>query len=90
MQTPISFQRSVHTTQELSGTKAYKETSEEEKSVVNGHCNHLALKFSVCVKERQDRLPTMYWLLITKDRLSSLLRTQTDINFGPVKTCVKP
>ena len=42
--------------QELSWTKAYKETSEEEKSVVNGHCNHLALKFSVCVKERQDRL----------------------------------
>ena len=37
-------------------------TSEDEKSVVNGHCNHLALKFSVCVKERQDRLPTMYWL----------------------------
>ena len=37
-------------------------TYEEEKSVVNGHCNHLALKFSVCVKERQDRLPTMYWL----------------------------
>ena len=23
---------------------------------------YLALKFSVCVKERQDRLPTMYWL----------------------------
>ena len=31
-------------------------------NVVNGHCNHLALKFSVCVKERQDRLPTRYWL----------------------------
>ena len=29
---------------------------------MNGHCNHLALKFSVCVKERQDRLRTMYWL----------------------------
>ena len=29
---------------------------------MNGHCNHLALKFSVWVKERQDRLPTMYWL----------------------------
>ena len=42
--------------------KAYKDTSEEKKSVVNGHCNHLALKFSVCVKERQDRLPMMYWL----------------------------
>ena len=48
--------------QELSGTKAYKETSEEETSVVNGHCNHLALNLSVFVKERQDRLPTMYWL----------------------------
>ena len=29
---------------------------------MNGHCNHLALTFSVCVKELQDRLPTMYWL----------------------------
>ena len=29
---------------------------------MNGHCNHLAVKFSVCVKERQDRLPTMDWL----------------------------
>ena len=29
---------------------------------MNGHCNRLALKFSVCVKERQDRLPTMFWL----------------------------
>ena len=48
--------------QELSGTKAYKETSEEEKSVVNGHCYHLALKVSVCAKERQHRLPAMYWL----------------------------
>ena len=52
----------------ISGTKAYKETSEPEKSVVNGHCNHLALKYPVCVKERQDRhclsfyFPTMYWL----------------------------
>ena len=29
---------------------------------MNDHCNHLALKVFVCVKERQDRLPTMYWL----------------------------
>ena len=35
---------------------------QQKKSVVNGHCSHLALKFSVCVKERQERLPTMYWL----------------------------
>ena len=118
---------------------------------MNGHCNHLALKFSVCVKERQDRLPTIYWLPklhkipykarfianlssctttelfklltscltaiknhvirycekvyersgknlffvhlilpVTKDRLSSLLKTQNDINFGLAKTSVKP
>ena len=29
---------------------------------MNGYCNLLTLKFSVCVKERQDRLHTMYWL----------------------------
>ena len=29
---------------------------------MNGHCIHLVLNVSVCVKERQDRLPTMYWL----------------------------
>ena len=46
--------------QDLSGTKTYKETSEEEN--VFGHCNHLALKFSVNVKEQQGKLPTMYWL----------------------------
>ena len=70
--------------QELSDTKAYKETSEEEKSVVNGHCNHLALKFSVCIKERQDRLPTMYWL-----PKHDLLQTQVlvlQLNFLNYKT----
>ena len=36
-------------------SKAYKETSEEEKSVVNGHCNHLSLKFSVCVKDQMTK-----------------------------------
>ena len=29
-------------------------------------------------------------LPVTKDRLSSLPKTQNDINFGLVKTCVKP
>ena len=29
-------------------------------------------------------------LPVTKHRLSSLLETQNDINFGLVKTCVKP
>ena len=34
--------------QELSRTKAYKETSEEEKSVVNGHCHHSPKIFCMC------------------------------------------
>ena len=42
---------------------AYKEVSAEENSVVNDHCRHLPLKFSVNVKDRQDKLPTMYGLL---------------------------
>ena len=29
-------------------------------------------------------------LPVTKDRLSSLLKIQNDINYGLVKTCVKP
>ena len=31
-------------------------------SVVNAHLNDLPVKFSVCVKEGQDKLPTMFWL----------------------------
>ena len=49
--------------QELNGTKAaYEETSIDEKSVVYSHSNEIPNKFDVNVKERQDRLPTMYWL----------------------------
>ena len=48
--------------QELNGTKAYEETSIGEKSVVYSHSNGIPNKFAVDVKERQDRLPTMYWL----------------------------
>ena len=48
--------------QELNGTKAYEETSIDEKSVVNSHSNDLPYKFAVNVEVRQDRLPTMYWL----------------------------
>ena len=30
--------------------------------VLNSHSNELPLKFAVNIKERQDKLPTMYWL----------------------------
>ena len=46
--------------QELNGTKSYEETSKDEKSVVYSHSNEIPNKFAVDVKERQDRLPTMY------------------------------
>ena len=48
--------------QELNGTKAYEETFIDEKSVVYSRSNEIPIKFAVDVKERQDRLPTMYWL----------------------------
>ena len=48
--------------QKLNGTKAYEETCIDEKSVVYSHSNEIPNKFAVDVKERQDRLPTMYWL----------------------------
>ena len=48
--------------QELDGTRAYLETDTDEMSVVNAHLNDLPVKFSVCVNESQDKLPTMYWL----------------------------
>ena len=48
---------------ELNGTKAYEETSIDEKSVVHSHFNELPLsyKFAVNViyKERPHKLPTM-------------------------------
>ena len=48
--------------QELSGTKAYEQTSEKEKSVINNHIFHNATRFAVSVNEDQERLPTFYWL----------------------------
>ena len=48
--------------QELDGTRAYVVTDTDEMSVVNTHLNDLPVKFSVCVIEGQDKLPTMYWL----------------------------
>ena len=56
--------------QERNGTKAYEETSIDEKSVGYSHLNEIPNTFSVDVKERQDRLPTMYWLpKFQKDRI---------------------
>ena len=43
--------------QELSGTKAYEQTSEKEKSVINNHIFHNATRFAVSVNEDQERLP---------------------------------
>ena len=48
--------------QELDGTRAYLETDTDEVSAVNAHLNDLSVKFTVCVNEGQDKLPTMYWL----------------------------
>ena len=47
----------------IDGTKDYQETDTDDMSVVNAQLNELPVKFSVCVNEGQDELPTMYWLL---------------------------
>ena len=43
--------------------KAYEQTSEKEKSVINNHIFHNATRSAVSVNEDQERLPTFYWLL---------------------------
>ena len=43
-------------------TKAYEQTFEKEKSVINNHIFHNATRFAVSVNEDQERLPTFYWL----------------------------
>ena len=48
--------------QELNVTNAYEETSIDEKFVVYSHSNEIPNTFAVDVKERKDRLPTMYSL----------------------------
>ena len=48
--------------QELSGTKAYEQTSAEEKSVINHYIFQNATWFGVSVDEDQERLPIFYWL----------------------------
>ena len=50
---------------ELSGTWLYKETSAEENSVVNNHCDHLSRKFSVNGKDRQDKLQDIAKTIVT-------------------------
>ena len=44
------------------GTRAYLKTDTDEMPVVYAHLNDLSVKFSGCVSEGQDKLPTMYWL----------------------------
>ena len=72
--------------QELDGTRIYLETDTDEVSVVNAHLNDLPVKFSVCVNEGQDKLPTMYWLpKLHKDHtkldLLQILALELPLNF---------
>ena len=56
--------------QELNGTKAYEETSIDEKSVVYSRSNEIPNKFAVDVKERQDRpLRCIGYPSFIKDRI---------------------
>ena len=48
--------------QELGSTKTYERISTDEKSIVNTHSIDITAKFALSIKEKQDRLPTLYWL----------------------------
>ena len=48
--------------QELGSTKTYERISTDERSIVNTHSIDITAKFEVSIKEKQDRLPTLYWL----------------------------
>ena len=48
--------------QELGSTKTYKRISTDERSIVNTHSIDITAKIAVSIKEKQDRLPTLYWL----------------------------
>ena len=48
--------------QELGSTKTYDRISTYERSIVNTHFVDITAKFAVSIKEKQDRLPTLYWL----------------------------
>ena len=48
---------------ELGSTKPYERISTDERSiVVNSHSIDITAKFAVSIKEKQDRIPTLYWL----------------------------
>ena len=48
--------------QELRDSKAYEQTSAEDKSVINHRIFQNATRIGVSVDEDQESLPTFYWL----------------------------
>ena len=48
--------------QELDNTKTYERISTDERSIVNTHSIDITAKFAVTIKEKQGRLPMLYWL----------------------------
>ena len=48
--------------QELGSTKTYERMSTDERSIVNTHSIDITTKFAVSIKEKQDRLPSLFWL----------------------------
>ena len=48
--------------QELGSTKTYERISTDKRSIVNTHSIDITAEFAVSIKEKQDRLPTLYWL----------------------------
>ena len=58
----VGVWRLYYIIQELSSTKTYERISTDERSIVNTHSIDITAKFAVSIKEKQDRLSTLYWL----------------------------
>ena len=48
--------------QDLGSTKTYERISTDDRSIVNTHSIDITAKFAMSIKNKQDRLPTLYWL----------------------------
>ena len=83
------FRAATRHNHKSSDIQSKKISNDQEVPALDSPLLHLHFStYSVCPRYRQYKVHLI--LPVTKDKLSSLLETQNYINFGLVKTCVKP
>ena len=59
---PFGLSNILHSSASLAASETYERISTDGRSIVNTHSIDITTKFAVSIKEKQDRLPTLYWL----------------------------